>query len=239
MNPCSATAFACGPSSSRGTLSRRYFRGAAPHAAGPPAEVNRASAGGRWSSWLGCGVDPLQPPGPGSGHQPGRRSARGPVAYVRRLESLGEGDCAQVPWIWRRMPGIARLGARDCRHTNVPPDSVVASAAVPIVVLQICASDGAVTCAVHIPSPCAIVARPCTRVPGRRSDPSVFTSRSCGYPIKKLQPSMLKGYHKFWKNITGFLLPASGEEWAPGISRRQRAVTPGVTGGSRPWPSSA
>jgi hypothetical protein len=116
----------------------------------------------------------------------------------------------------------AQLSSCECAS-----DSVVAPAAVPIVVLQICASDGAVTRAVHIPSPCAIVARPCTRVPGRRSDPSVSALRSCGYPIKKLQPSMLKGYHKFWKYIAGFLLPASGEERAPGISRRQRPAIPG------------
>ena len=65
---------------------------------------------------------------------------------------------------------------RGRRHAEMPPDSVVVSSAVPIVVLRVCTSDGAVTCVVHIPSPCAIVARCCTGVPSRRPKASVSTS---------------------------------------------------------------
>ena len=91
-----------------------------------------------------------------------------------------------------------KLGVRDCRHAEMPPDSVVVvSAAVLIVVVRMGTSDGAVTCVVHIPSPCAIVARRCTGVPGRRPDASVSASRSCGYPVKETPAPVLKDYHKF------------------------------------------
>jgi len=47
-------------------------------------------------------------------------------------------------------------------------------------VLRLCASDGAVTWVVQIPSPREIVARRCTGVPSRRPNASVSASQSCG-----------------------------------------------------------
>src|SRR6202034_2971085 len=64
-------------------------------------------------------------------------------------------------------------GLRGCRHTEIPPESLS--------LLRLCASPGAVTCVVQIPSPWAMVARRRTGVPSSRPNASVSASQSSGY----------------------------------------------------------
>src|SRR6185369_8474757 len=74
-----------------------------------------------------------------------------------------------------------KLGVCGRRHAETPPDSVVlVVVAVEVVVVRGWTRDWAVTCVVHIPSPCAIVASRCTGVPSRRPKASVSASHSCG-----------------------------------------------------------
>jgi hypothetical protein len=113
----------------------------------------------------------------------------------------------------------------------MPPESVVVvSAAVLIVVLRMCTSDG-----MH------------GGYPGTMRDRRGALRGSAGQPAGCLglrltqlrafgqepRAPCFKEYHSFQKYIASFLLPACGEEQARGVSHRRPASYPGVTGKER------